>query len=60
MIQEKVDSTRQSGIMDIKTVNAVEIDNFMHIFNFPEHVYDLAWTQATGGEDPESSGNLSD
>ena len=35
MIQEKVDSARQSGITDIKTVNAVEKDNFMRIFNFP-------------------------
>ena len=32
MIQEKVNSARQSGIMDIKTVNAVEKDNFMHAF----------------------------
>ena len=60
MIQEKVNSMRQSGIMDIKTVNAVENDNFMHVFNFPEVVYDLAWAQATGEEDPESPGNLSD
>ena len=42
MIQEKVDSARQSGITDIKSVNAVEKDNFMHIFNFPEDVYDSA------------------
>ena len=60
MIQEKVDSARQSGITDIKTVNAVEKDNFMHIFNFPEDVYDLAWAQATGEEDPGSSQNISD
>ena len=60
MIQEKVDSARQSGITDIKTVNAVEKDNFMHIFNFPEDVYDSAWAQATGEEDPASSGNLLD
>ena len=43
MIQEKVDSARQLGIMDIKSVNAVEKDNFMCIFNFPEDVYDSAW-----------------
>ena len=48
MIQEKVDSARQSGITDIKTVNAVEEDNFMHIFNFPEDMYDSAWSQAKG------------
>ena len=60
MIQEKVDSARQSGIMDIKTVNAVEKDSFMHIFNFPEDVYDSAWAQATGEEVSGSSGNLSD
>ena len=60
MIQEKVDSARQSGITDIKTVNAVEKDNFMCIFNFPEDVCDSAWAQAIGEEDPESSGNLSD
>ena len=60
MIQEKVNSTRQSGITDIKTVNAVEKDNFMHVFNFPEDVYDSAWAQATGEEDPGTSGNLSD
>ena len=60
MIQEKVNSARQSGITDIKTVNAVEKDNFMHIFNFPEDVYDSAWAQATGEEDPGSSENLSD
>ena len=60
MIQEKVNGTRQSGIMDIKTVHAVEKDNFMCIFNFPEDVYDSAWAQATGEEDPGSSGNLSD
>ena len=47
----------QSGV---KTVNAVEKDNFMHIFNFPEDVYDSAWAQATGEEDPGSSGNSSD
>ena len=60
MIQEKVNSARQSGIMDIKTVNAVEKDNFMHTFNFPEDVYDSAWAQATGEEDPGTSGNLLD
>ena len=60
MIQEKVDSARQSGITDIKTVNVVEKDNFMHIFNFSEDVYDSAWAQATGEEDPGSSGNLLD
>ena len=60
MIQEKVDSARQSGSMDMKTVNAVEKDNFMHIFNFPEDVYDSAWAQATEEEDPGTSGNLSD
>ena len=41
MIQEKVNSARQSGITDIKTV-----------FNFPEDAYDSAWAQATGEEDP--------
>ena len=60
MIQERVDSARQSGITDIKTVNAVEKDNFMCVFNFPEDMYDLAWAQARGEEDPGSSGNLSD
>ena len=60
MIQEKVNSARQSGITDIKTVNAVKKDNFMHIFNFPEDVYDSAWAQATGEEDPASSENLLD
>ena len=60
MIQEKVNSTRQLGIRDIKTVNAVEKDNFMCIFNFPEDVYDAAWAQAMGVEDPGTSGNLSD
>ena len=60
VIQEKVDSARQLGITDIKTVNAVEKDNFMHIFNFPEDVYDSAWAQAMGEEDPGTSGNLSD
>ena len=45
MIQEKVDSTRQSGVMDIKTVNAVEKDNFMCVFNFPEDVYDSPWVR---------------
>ena len=29
MIQEKVDSTRQAGVTNIKTINAVEKDNFM-------------------------------
>ena len=43
IIQEKVDSARQSGITDIKTVNAVKKDNFMCIFNFPEDVYNSAW-----------------
>ena len=60
MIQEKIDSARQSGITDIKSVNAVEKDNFMCIFNFPEDVYNSAWTQATGEEDPGSSGNISE
>ena len=56
MIQEKVNSTRQAGVTDIKTVNVVEKDNFMRVFNFPEDVYDSAWAQATGEEDPASSG----
>ena len=60
MIQEKVDSTRQAGITDIKTINAVEKDNFMRVFNFPEDVYDSAWAQATGEEDPAASGDTSD
>ena len=59
MIHEKVNSARKSGITDIKTVNAVKKDNFMHIFNFPD-VYDSAWAQATGEEDPGSSGHISD
>ena len=59
MIQEKVDSTRQAGVTDIKTINTVEKDNFMRVFNFPEDVYDLAWAQATGEEDPASSGDTS-
>ena len=58
MIQEKVDSTRQAGVTNIKTINAVEKDNFMHVFNFPD-VYDSAWAQATGEEDPGSSGDTS-
>ena len=60
MIQEKVDSTRQAGVTDIKTINTVEKDNFMRVFNFPEDVYDSAWAQATGEEDPTSSGDTSD
>ena len=52
MIQEKVDNARQAGVTDIKTVNAVKKDNFMCVFNFPEDVYDSAWAQATGEEDP--------
>ena len=60
MIQEKVNSARKSGITDIKSVNAVKKDNCMHIFNFPEDVYDSAWAQATGEEDLGASGNLSD
>ena len=60
MIQEKVNSARQAGITDIKSVNAVKKDNFMHVFNFPEDMYDSAWAQATGEEDPGSSGNISD
>ena len=60
MIQEKVNIPRQSGITDIKSVNAVEKVNFMHVFNFPEDMYDSAWAQATGEEDPGSSGNISD
>ena len=59
MIQEKVDSTRQAGVTNIKTVNAVEKDNFMRVFNFPEDVYDSAWAQATDEEDPGSSGDTS-
>ena len=60
MIQEKVNSARQAGVTDIKTINAVEKDNFMRVFNFPEDVYDSAWAQATGKEDPASSGDTSD
>ena len=59
MIQEKVNNTRQAGVTDIKTVNTVKKDNFMHVFNFPEDVYDSAWAQATGEEDPGSSGDTS-
>ena len=32
----------------------------MRVFNFPEDVYDLAWAQTTGEEDPGSSGNICD
>ena len=60
MIEEKVDSTRQAGVTKIKTINTVEKDNFMRVFNFPEDVYDSAWAQATGEEDPGSSGDTSD
>ena len=60
MIQEKVNSTRQVGVTNIKTINAVEKDNFMHVFNFQEDVYDSAWAQAKGEEDPGSSGDTSD
>ena len=60
MIQEKVNSARQAGVTDIKTINAVEKDNFMRVFNFPENVYDSAWAQAKGEEDPGSSGDTSD
>ena len=59
MIQEKVNSTRQAGVTDIKSINAVKKDNFMWVFNFPEDVYDSAWAQVTGEEDPSSSGNTS-
>ena len=58
MIQEKVNSARQAGVTDIKTINAVKKDNFMHVFNFPD-VYDSAWAHATGEEDPGSSGDTS-
>ena len=60
MIQEKVDSTRQAGVTDIKSINTVKKDNFMCVFNFPEDMYDSAWAQATGEEDSGSSGNISD
>ena len=60
MIQGKVDNARQAGVTDIKSVNAVEKDNFMCVFNFPEDMYDSAWAQATGEEDPGISGNISD
>ena len=60
MIQEKVNNAKRLGITDIKSVNAVEKDNFMCVFNFPEDVYDSAWAQATGEEDPASSGDLLD
>ena len=60
MIQEKVNSTRQVGVTDIKSVNAVKKDNFMYVFNFPEDVYDSAWAQVTSEENPGSSGNISD
>ena len=59
MIQEKVDSARQVGVTDIKTINAVKKDNFMQVFNFPEDVYDSAWAQAIGEEDPASSEDTS-
>ena len=36
MIQEKVNSTRQAGVPDIKTINAVEKDNFLCVFIFPQ------------------------
>ena len=45
MIQEKVNNTRQASVTDIKTINAVEKDNFMHVFNFLEDVYDSAWSR---------------
>ena len=60
IIQEKVNNTRQAGVTDIKNIYTVKKDNFMHVFNFPEDVYDSAWAQATGEEDPGSSGDTSD
>ena len=60
MIQEKADNARQAGVTDIKTINTVEKDNFMCVFNFPEDIYHSAWVQATGEEDPGSSGDTSD
>ena len=59
MIQEKVNSARQAGVTDVKTINTVKKDNFMHVSNFPEDVYDSACTQARGEEDPASSGDTS-
>ena len=60
IIQEKVNNARLSGVTDIKTVNAVEKDNFMCVFNFPENVYDGAWAQATGEEELGSPSNPTD
>ena len=61
MIQEKVDSTRQLGITDIKTVNAVEKDNFMCMFSIFKRMCMIQHgLRLLGEEDPGSSGNLSD
>ena len=43
----------------ISRLNIVEKDNFVHIFNFPENVYDSAWAQATGEEELGSPSNSS-
>ena len=38
----------------------MEKDNFMHVFNFPENMYDSAWAQATGEEELGSPSNHTD
>ena len=59
MIQEKVDNARQAGVTDIKSINRLLKRTISCcVFNFPEDVYDSAWAQATGEEDPGSSGNI--
>ena len=48
---------QQSGASDVKTVNAIECENFCNFFKIPEQLYHAAFTQVVGDSTPKTLGN---
>ena len=57
LLHEKVEQAKRLGSDNIKTMNAVEHENFINFFKIPEQLYDAAYTQVIGEATPEISGN---
>ena len=60
LLQEKVEQAKRSGSDNIKTVNAVEHENFINFFKIPEQLYGAVYTQVIREAVPEILGNDSD
>ena len=60
LLHEKVEQAKRLGSNNIKTVNAVECENFINLFKIPEQYYDGAYTQVIRETTPKILGNDSD